>query len=242
MYDALGMMIMRGTLNEVSSESDEVREAMARLLLEQAGVGGKLPGNNDTVISAVDPSYQAMRLGGERPMSERVLASDEIVNQALELYNLLMLSMNLQAAEGGDQEPSRLPGQPLGWNRWVRPDVKGNGKGQSQQSDAAQQGKGKGYPRAVEESANGTGYPRAVEESGSSAARVVMVCGSSVGECLVRCYSDPRKSKQHTPYPNYCSVVGVYFQPSSFSSITKEARSAATRQDQRLRPAWGKVD
>jgi len=42
MSDALGMMIMRGTLNEVSSESDEVKEAMARLLLEQAGIGGKL--------------------------------------------------------------------------------------------------------------------------------------------------------------------------------------------------------
>lgn len=59
--DALGMMIMRGTLNEVSSGSDEVKEAMARLLLEQAGAGAKLPGDNDTVISAVGPSYQEAR-------------------------------------------------------------------------------------------------------------------------------------------------------------------------------------
>jgi len=43
--------------------------------------------------------------------------------------------------------------------------------------------------------------------------------------------------KNHVPYR---SVVGVYFQPSNFSSITKEARSAATRQNQRLRPAQGK--
>jgi len=94
MSDALGMMIMRGTLNEVSSESDEVKEAMARLLLEQAGVGGKLPGDNDTVISAVGPSYQAMRLGGERPMSERAMASDEIVNQALAVLTLTLTLTN----------------------------------------------------------------------------------------------------------------------------------------------------
>lgn len=44
---------MRGNLNEVSSEIDEVKEAMARLLLEQAVIGVRLPGDKDTVISGV---------------------------------------------------------------------------------------------------------------------------------------------------------------------------------------------
>lgn len=52
-----------------------------------------------------------MRLGGERSMSERAMASDKISNQALDSNNLLMVRINLQAGEGGEQEPSGLSGQ-----------------------------------------------------------------------------------------------------------------------------------
>jgi len=44
------------------------------------------------------------------------------------------------------------------------------------------------------------------------------------------------------PQERHCSVVGVFSRPSSISSQTERARSAATQENQRLRPAQGKVD